>query len=218
MLTCPNCGKLTKEQIYIYNAELRKQNFGHTPILPTCKICDAEIQNSHLCNGGNIIVLNGTCGSGKSTVAEVMLQKGFLAIDGDCALQSAKHKRNGEKVDYRELVDEIADEIDLLSLYTDNVVLATVIHPEDIDQYKKMFEKRNLNYRFILLKPQYEVVLQLCQKRTCHKSVTTEYWIDYFYKLLNFENEVEVIDNTDMTAEETAEYIIGNFCSNEDRR
>ena len=43
MITCPNCGRLTKEQIYIYNTELRKQNFGHTPILPTCKICNAEV-------------------------------------------------------------------------------------------------------------------------------------------------------------------------------
>ncbi len=211
MITCPNCGTLTKDQIDIYNVELRKQNFGHVPILPTCKICNAEVKNSHLCNGGNIIVLNGTCGSGKSTIAEIMVHKGFLAIDGDCALQSAKHKRNGEKVDYRELVDEIAEEIDWLSLYSDNIVLATVIHPDDIDRYKKTFEKRNLNYRFILLKPRYEVVLQRCQTRTCHKSITPEYWIDYFYKLLNFKDEVEVVDNTDMTPEETIEHIMNAY-------
>jgi len=35
--------------------------------------------------------------------------------------------------------------------------------------------------------------------------------------LLNFENEVEVIDNTDMTAVETAEYIIEHFVLNEGR-
>lgn len=214
MITCPNCGTLQKEQINIYNAELRKQKFGHLPIWPTCNICGAEVENSHTCNGGNIIVLNGTCGSGKSTIAELLVEKGFLAIDGDCALQSAKHKRNGEKVDYRELVDEIADEIDVLSLYSENIVLATVVHPDDMEKYKRMFEQRNMNYKFILLKPKYEVVLQRCQTRTCHKSVTPEYWIDYFYKLLNFTDEVEVIDNSDMTAEETVEYIICKYISN----
>jgi len=211
MIVCPNCGRLAKEQIHIYSTELRKQSFGHTPILPTCKICNAEVKSSHVCNGGNIVVLNGTCGSGKSTVAEVMAQRGFMAIDGDCALQSARYKRNGEKIDYRDVVEEIADEIDLLSMYSENIVLATIIHPEDIDQYKKMLQDRNLNYRFVLLKPRYEVLLQRCQERTCHKNVTPEYWINYFYKLLNFEDEVKVVDNTDMTAEETAAFIMQNY-------
>jgi len=96
-------------------------------------------------------------------------------------------------------------------MYSENIVLATIIHPEDIDQYKKMFEDRNLNYRFVLLKPRYEVLLQRCRERTCHKNVTPEYWINYFYKLLNFEDEVKVVDNTDMTAEETAAFIMQNY-------
>lgn len=211
MIICPNCGEIKREQINIYNHGLRKQNFGHTPILPTCKMCGEIVGISHFCQGGNIIVLNGTCGSGKSTIAEIMMQKGFLAIDGDCALQSAKYKMGGKKIDYREIAAEVADEIDLLSLYSDNIVLAAVIHPDDIEQYKKIFEKRNLTYRFILLKPGYEVTLRRCQERTCHNSVTPEYWIDYFYKLLNFDEEVEIIDNSDMTAEETVEYILGTY-------
>lgn len=208
MITCPNCGKLTKDQINIYNESLRKQNFGHTPILPTCKKCNAVVEISYSCTNGNIIILNGTCGSGKSTVAEVMTKKGFMAIDGDCALQSAKYKHNGETIDYRGAIDEIAYEIDVLSLYTQNMVLAAVIHPDDIEQYKEIFEARNLNYKFFLLKPSYEMVLQRCQTRTCHKNITPEYWIDYFYKLLVFDNEVEVVDNSEMTAEETADYIM----------
>jgi len=55
------------------------------------------------------------------------------------------------------------------------------------------------------------VLLQRCQERTCHKNVTPEYWINYFYKLLNFEDEVKVVDNTDMTAEETAAFIMQNY-------
>lgn len=58
------------------------------------------------------------------------------------------------------------------------------------------------------MKPSYKTVLQRCQTRTCHKSVTPEYWIDYFYKLLVFDDEVEVVDNSEMTAEETVDYIM----------
>ena len=62
-----------------------------------------------------------------------------------------------------------------------------------------------------MLKPNYKTVLQRCQTRTCHENVTPEYWIDYFYKLLEYNDEVDVIDTTEMTADETAEYIISNY-------
>lgn len=208
MIVCPNCGELGKEQIHIFNSKLRKQNFAHTPILPTCKLCGAEVEITHRCNGGNIIVLNGTCGSGKSTIAELMQKRGFWSIDGDCAIQSARYKRNGEKVDFRGAIDEIAYEIDILSLYSQNIVLATIIVPEDLEKYRSLFKERNLKYKFILLKPNYETAVERCQSRTCHCNVTPEYWIEHFYNLLKFDKQMEVIDNTDMTPEETAERII----------
>ena len=208
MLVCPNCGKLSKDQIELYNSNLRKQNFAHTPILPTCKLCHSVVQIFHKCHGGQVIVLTGTCGSGKSTVAEILAQKGFLAIDGDCAIQSARFKRNGESVDYREVLDEIAYEIDVLSLFSQNLVLAVVLHPDDLQKYKEMLRTKNLQYKFILLKPSFQAALERCQTRTCHKSVTPEYWINYFYDLLQYDDEVKIVDNTNMNAEETAEYIL----------
>ena len=45
------------------------------PILPTCSHCGEEVETTHRCNGGTIIVLNGTCGSGKSTIAEILAEK-----------------------------------------------------------------------------------------------------------------------------------------------
>jgi gluconate kinase len=208
MIKCPNCGNLTKEQIELYNQNLRKQNFTHIPILPTCKFCHSVVEISHKCLRGNVIVLTGTCGSGKSTVAEILVQKGFLAIDGDCAIQSAKFKRNGESVDYREALNEISYEIDVLSMFSQNLVLAVVVHPDDVQKYKEMLKTKNLKYKFILLKPSFQAALARCQTRTCHKSITPEYWINYFYDLLQYDDEVEIVDNTNMTAEETAEYII----------
>ena len=43
-----------------------------------------------------------------------------------------------------------------------------------------------------------------CQSRVCHGSVTPEYWIRQFYEKLDFDGRVNVIDNTNMTPEETA--------------
>jgi len=154
------------------------------------------------------MVLNGTCGSGKSTIAEILLKKGFLAIDGDCAIQAAKHKKRTEQVDFTKIADETASEIDILSMFGDDFVLSTVILPEDLDKYIGMFQSRNLKYRLFLLKPEYQTAVVRCQSRTCHSSVTPEYWIRHFYEKLNFDDRVIVVDNTNLTPEETAAYVL----------
>jgi hypothetical protein len=167
-----------------------------SPVLPTCVHCGKGVEIVHKCNGGNIIVLNGTCGSGKSTITEIFLRKGFLGIDGDCVIQTVKHKKT-------------AVEIDILSMFGDDFVLATVILPEDLDKYTEIFQSRNLEYRLFLLKPDYRTAVQRCQSRTWDGSVTPEYWIRHFYEELNFDDRVIVVDNTSLTPEETAGYIFG---------
>jgi hypothetical protein len=208
MITCPNCGELVINDITIYSESLRKQDFSMLPILPACGRCGEEVDITHRCNGGNIIVLNGTCGSGKSTIAEILAGKGFLVIDGDCVIQVIKHKKGTTQVDLSEMADEIASEIDILSMLGDNFVLSTVILPEDLDKYIGIFQARNLKYRLFLLKPDYQTAFDRCQTRTCHASVTPEYWIKYFYEMLNFDGRVIVVDNTKLTPEETAAYVL----------
>jgi predicted ABC-type ATPase len=196
LITCPNCGEIPKSDIWVYSESLRKQDFDMSPVLPTCVRCGKEVEIAHKCNGGNIIVLSGTCGSGKSTIAEIFLRKGFLGIDGDCVIQTVKHKKT-------------AVEIDILSMFGDDFVLATVILPEDLDKYIEIFQSRNLEYRLFLLKPDYRTAVQRCQSRTCHGSVTPEYWIRHFYEKLSFDDRVIVVDNTSLTPEETAAYVLG---------
>jgi cytidylate kinase len=208
MITCPNCGELSKTDITIYNESLRKQNFSMLPVLPACVRCGAEVETTHKCNGGNIIVLNGTCGSGKSTIAEILAEKGFLVIDGDCVIQVVKHKKKTTQVDFNEMADEIAIEIDILSMFGDGFVLSTVILPEDLDKYINIFQSRNLKYRLFLLKPEYHTAVERCQTRTCHTSVTPEYWIKYFYDMLNFDDSVIVVDNNNLTPEESAAHVL----------
>jgi len=208
LITCPNCGELEKSGITVYSEILRKQDFDMSPVLPVCAHCGEEVEITHRCGGGNVIVLNGTCGSGKSSIAEILVKKGFLAIDGDCVIQVVKHKKGTADWDFHELAAEIANEIDILSMFGDDFVLSTVILPEDLDKYIEMFQSRNLKYRFFLLRPEYQTAVVRCQSRTCHASVTPEYWIRHFYEKLDFDHRVNVVDNTNLTPAETAAYIL----------
>ena len=117
---CPKCGSIHKEYVKLHNTNLRNQSFSISPILPTCSLCGSEI-TLNICNiyNGNckVIVLTGTCASGKSATAEMLMQQyGFEAIDGDCVMQVVKHKLGVNKIEYNEspMYGEIAQEIDIL--------------------------------------------------------------------------------------------------------
>lgn len=213
MITCPKCGKLAKENVQIYNDNLRKQNITISPVIPVCRLCGAEVTVSNTCSTGEIIVINGTCGSGKSTVAEILQDKGYLAIDGDCVIQSVRHKKGIKQYQWDELINEIAYEIDILSLFGESFVLSHMILPGDLEKFIEIFKARNLRYKFILLKPEYQTAVARCQTRTCHTSITPEEWIKHFYDLLVYDNDnVDIVDNTNMTAYETAEAILTLPC------
>ena len=205
---CPVCGDLEPSDVAICLEKLRKQDFAMSPIVPTCKHCASEIETVHSPEGAELLILNGTCGSGKSTIAEELMQHhGFAAIDGDCVLQAAKYKRNGEKIAYNadEAINEIAQEITVLAAFGDRIILSHIILPEDWPRYAALFTQLKLRFRHILLKPDIETAIARCSLRTCHKSVTPEYWIRYFHDRLLYEDksDVNVIDNTDLSVAET---------------
>ena len=204
MVTCSNCGELSKKDVRIYRDDLKKQNIKISPILPICVHCNGEVEISHKCTAGSIIVLNGTCGSGKTAVAEHLQDNGYLAIDGDCAIQSLRYKKGVKQYEWNELIDEIAHEISLLTYFNENIVLAHIILPEDVEKYMRFFSMYGLQYKFILLKPDYQTAVERCQSRTAHDSVTPEKWIRHFYDLLVFdEHTTDLIDNTAKSIEET---------------
>ena len=90
------------------------------------------------------------------------------------------------------------------------IVLSHIILPEDWDRYIAMFSWRKLRYRHILLKPDIDTVISRCNIRTCHKSVTPEYWIRYFHDRFLFcdSDGIFVIDNTDLSVDETIMWIM----------
>ena len=209
MILCKNCGALSKEDVRIYRDDLKKQNIKIVPVLPTCIRCGAQVQISHPCTSANIIVLNGTSGSGKTSVAEYLQNNGYLAMDGDCAIQSLRYKTGTKKYEWQALIEEIAIEIGLLMHFTKNIVLSHIVLPEDVEVYMQIFASYGLQYKFALLKPNYQTAVERCQTRTAHESVTPEVWIRHFYDLLVFdEHVVDIIDNTNQTIEETATQIL----------
>lgn len=209
MIYCANCGEITKDNIMIYDESLKKQNLRISPIYPKCKLCGSDVAVLNVKNCANVIVLNGTCGSGKTTIAELLADKDWLAIDGDCAIQSLRYRKRTKQYEWNELINEILFEIDILSLFCENIVLSHIILPEDYQRYIEFLKSRNMKYKFILLKPEYHIAVERCQTRTCHTSVTPTDWIKHFYDILLFDDgQFDIVDNSDMTAPEVAETIL----------
>jgi len=211
---CPICGKIPICSVTIYNANLRKQTFDILPILPTCNICGSEAEITGCTNGVKVLLLNGTCGSGKSSTAEELVKKhGFHAIDGDCVRQIQKHKLgpgHAWENNSPEMMDEISKEIDILSAMGNKIVISTVVEPQDLHKYRDIFESKGVEYRIVLLKPDYDTAVARTQTRTCHTSITPEYWVKYFYDKLELD-DVEMFDNSSLTVEQSAVGILRSW-------
>jgi len=207
---CLICDAISLDNITVYNESLRKQTFSISPILPTCCICNSEVEVSGCTQDVKIILLNGTCGSGKSATAEELVKShGFLAIDSDCTMQVIKHKLGVKRVDFDsdEMLEEIGKEIDILSAYGNKIVLSHVVMPADMHKYRSLFESKGMEYRIILLKPDYETAVQRTITRTCHATITPEEWVRYFYDRLVFD-DIEVLNNSNLTVEQSAQEIM----------
>jgi len=202
---CPTCGKVPLSNITIHNTALRKQTFTLSPILPTCNICNSEVEVKGNTQGIQILLLNGTCGAGKSTTAEKLVKNhDYMAIDGDCVMQVVQHKIGIQPPNNApEIVAEIATQVDILSAFTRKIVITAVIEPKDIQKYIDIFQNKGVDYRHVLLKPTYETAVQRTKTRTCHTSITPEEWVRHFYDRLVFE-DAEIFDNTGLTVEESA--------------
>jgi len=211
-ILCPVCGKIGEEEMSLEDASLRRQAFIMSPIVPFCRNCGSRVLVSWESRPIRVIILSGTCGSGKSSVAEYLHKHmGLWVIDGDCAIQAAK-ARYGVQKPSRELIYlEIADEIRLLVSLHRDIVLSHVIEPEDITRYTNLMEALDLRWRYFLLQPSFETALARTRERTCHASVTPEEWVRHYYDRLFQPAEaagpVRVYDNTAETVGETARKI-----------
>jgi Shikimate kinase len=219
--SCPICGPISEEIIKLYDENMKYHNFTVYPLYPTCLSCGSEIifdtvqPNS---KSKSIIVLTGTCGSGKTSTAQALMHRyGFYLIDGDCVINLLKNKF-GIKNNGIEEFKEISKEIDILLSLDKNIVLSHVILQSDIRKYQELFVSRHLKYKFFVLHPSCSISISRTKTRTCFKGVIDEKWVKYFYDELNAFTQHEtdnviVFDNSSYSVEESADKIVQMFNS-----
>ena len=217
--SCPHCGSIAPEQVTVCNARLRSEQLPIPPILPTCTACGAELAcNVHATVNPEIrvIVITGTCASGKKTIAQLLARRhGFRIIDGNIVRDVVRHKLGIRNAQFNgdEMVAEITREIDILAALHQDIVLSHVIIPDDLPRYRSVFRQRQLRYRIVLLQPDCAVAVARSRERICFTGVTDEYWIRHFHEQLSVleqqeQPDVIVYDNGGESAEESAEKIL----------
>lgn len=150
-----------------------------------------------------------------------MQKYGFGVIDGDCVMQVVKHKLGAHKIEYNapQMYMEIENQIDILLGLKKDIVISNIVTTQDIQIYRKIFKQRALNYKIFLLQPKYASAIARTKTRTCHKSITPEEWVKYFYdELSTFKNQsnedVIIFDNSDYSVEKAANKILQEYCKN----
>jgi hypothetical protein len=142
-LTCPVCGVV--DDINIYSESLKRPRFKIAPVLPTCKNCGSEVDCFPSDEyKGRAVVLIGACGSGKTTIAEMLMNEhGYNAIDLDCIIDILKHKYKDRKLrlDSPESYRETEKCINILKCFGKDIVLSLVMLPEELHQYREIFKR-----------------------------------------------------------------------------
>ncbi|MHB9108151.1 MAG: AAA family ATPase [Armatimonadota bacterium] len=217
--SCPNCGDIAPEQVVVCNERLMSEHIPIPPILPTCAACGAEL----VCNVDGtvnpeirVIVLTGTCASGKKTIAQQLARRhGFRIIDGNVVRDVVRHKLGIRNAQFNgdEMIDEITRQIDILSALHQDIVLSHVIVPDDLPRYRAIFRQRQLRYRIFVLQPDCTTAIARSKERTCFNGITDEHWIRHFHEQLSVleqqeETDVIVYDNAGENAEASAERIM----------
>lgn len=160
----------------------------------------------------SVVCLTGTCGSGKSAVAEALVRAfGYLVVDGDCAMQAYRHRAGGVGTAYDtpELLAELTNEIAAVGRFSTRVALAHVAPAPVADRLRALFARRGWRTLFVLLRPPLETALRRSRSRTCHVHVTPEKWVRHFHALCAPEaggppGDTRLLDNGAQTAAESA--------------
>ena len=91
-----------------------------------------------------------------------------------------------------------------------------MIVPEDFPRFREILRGRRLDYRFIVLQPDYPTAFSRSKTRDWYNTVTPEKWVkhfhDIFHQLEQQENsDIMIFDNSDLTVEESARRIIALY-------
>jgi len=211
---CPACGSLNEDQLELYQPEMfnaHSLRFG-----PWCVGCGrralvtADALDSTVARPcqAPLLLISGSCASGKSTVSYLLAQRyGFVQIDGDWILHLRKAEL-GRSVEFTEIDGEMLAMAAAMTALNKPVVIAQIILPAQLALYESFCESHSIPWQAAVLMPQEDVLLERNRTRRCWPKTTPEYWVKYFNaELLAASQSFKRwhYDNSRETAEETAE-------------
>ncbi len=160
-----------------------------------------------------LIILNGTCGSGKSSVGKRLADKfDYYHIDADVIIKELNEK-TAKRIEYNsdEIYSVFLDQIDKYLSAKRNIVLSCVFTYEDYARFSGILAEKDIDFLFIILFPEPDTAIQRTKTKTCFNSITPEYWVRYFHdKMKAFSRKNEdffIIDNTDQSIDDTIHQI-----------
>jgi len=208
--TCPYCGPLTGEQVSLYHPERAFFNTMVRTLDPTCCRCNAPVSFDAATDGlgdpgGHVLVISGTCASGKTTISDVLAQQyGFVQLDGDWPPSKRKAEK-GTSIGFNEAHNELLALAEGIVHLSHDVVIAHVVLPEWVPHYERYLVERGISHRIVILMPRMDVILDRNETRECWW--TERGIIERFHDaLLAGDGHVQGLfyDNGEETAEETA--------------
>jgi gluconate kinase len=159
----------------------------------------------------SVLLLTGTCASGKTTVGELLEKDyGYHHIDGDDVWNAVKLEQ-GKGVGWNEIHQDILNHC-LQKMYSSNVVITHVIYPEIFPVYTSFFERERMAMTLVVLVPTIDTVYQRNNTRTCWSVPTPQKYIDDIYgKLSSNEYLPYFLDTTHQKPEQTVSQVLNRI-------
>jgi predicted ABC-type ATPase len=127
----------------------------------------------------NLFILNGTCGSGKSSVSQFLVDNhNFLCISCDKLIREEKNKNGiAPKYNSATIYTKYFDE--LLALpHNTNVIIDSIFTEADINHFIELLPSFSITLFHIILYPKYSIAYKRTQERTCFKAHRVVVWVN----------------------------------------
>jgi shikimate kinase len=162
-----------------------------------------------------VLLLNGTCGSGKSTIGNILGENyGYEYVDADIILKQIK-KRHSVQFEYNDDIVFMEYGLNINHCWEKekSTVISSVFTFEDLTRFNKMLDGKYKN-RVVVLIPEVEIAIKRTQERSCFASVIPEYWVRKFHQdmqnIYDNNQQIEFIDNSLLSIEETVSKVLEN--------
>lgn len=168
MCKCTYCGNVKSSDVVLIDDRIPEMKSGDKIVSPRCGLCDKRLIPDKAWRSKdkqqNVIIITGLCGSGKSSVGQMLEKKiGYVHIDGDAVSKRVNWDiRNGnlkERSGYR-VFDEMLESIHVLLQQGYSVIGTYVFSEEEMKRYKEKFTELGVNSHFFVLKTEKDICIE----------------------------------------------------------